>query len=220
MRGSLSAHIIKMTGPAISLQEILYGYIMALILTYATLFNIIEFNSIWDYGVAVIGMVLTWGVIDGIILYLLNVAEQRRYVREIYDFDGSHEEKVELLMDNLSGTPVDFLDDEGKRKVCESILDTPRVGDDRLHEERIGFAKISLGCVLITIGVLIPIIVPLFFIEDMTIALHAVSFISSAILFFVGYYMGPYLGVNRFICGIFIGGITLIIAFVSVFTGG
>ena len=63
-------------------------------------------------------------------------------------------------------------------------------------------------------------IVPVLLIDDFQTALVAVSFVCSALLFFVGYFMAPFIGTNKWLTGLSLILLSLAIAVVSVFTGG
>jgi len=220
MRGHLK-NLILTIGPPVALQEILYGFIMSLIFVYATMFGVLHYEGRGEFILVVTGMLLTWGTIDAIILFALNVFEQRRYCRIISGgYDSDRETRLSVLMDDMSGTPADVLTDDDKRKICEYMLDRPLADEKGLREDRKGFAISSLGCIILTAATLIPVILPLLLIDDMYTALCTVSHISSVCLFVIGYFMAPYLGTNRFLTGATLAGVSLAIAAISVFTGG
>ena len=213
--------IVLMTGPGTALQELLYAIIMALIFVYAARFEILEFENTADFIMVEFGMIATGGVIDGIIVYLIGVCDQRRYCRMISNQTGpGYGDMVEALMDEFDSTPLDVLTDEEKRSVCEQILGSQLESDEAMKEDRFKMALSSLGCVLISLLELLPIILPVLVIDDFQKALVAVSFLSSAVLFFVGFLMSKYLGTNKWLTGISLLLLSLAISVISVFTGG
>lgn len=213
--------IVQMTGPGTALQELLYAIIMALIFVYAARFGIVEFESVTDFIIVEFGMIITWGVIDGVIFYYIGICDQRRYCRVISNQAGmGYEERIESLMDEFDSTPLDVLTDEKKRAVCEQILDSQLESEESMKEDRRKMALSSLGCVIISLLGLLPIIIPVLLIDDFQNALVAVSFLSSAVLFFVGFYMSRFLGTNKWLTGISLLLLSLAISIISVFTGG
>ena len=78
----------------------------------------------------------------------------------------------------------------------------------------------SLGCFVITVLTLIPIVLPVLLLSDFMYALEVASRLSTVILFFVGFHLGPYLGLNKWITALTITGISLGISVVATFTGG
>ena len=130
------------------------------------------------------------------------------------------ETRLDIIIDEFSNTPLDILDDKDKREVCEIILTKKMQSEESAKGDRRDLLVSSLGCILISLVALIPIILPVMVIDDMDEGLSAVSTITSLILFIVGYKIAPYIGTNKWLTAFTITGITLAIALISVFTGG
>lgn len=130
------------------------------------------------------------------------------------------ETRINELMDELSCTPVDVLSDKDKRAICEKMLDRELESEEEARSDVRGMALSSLGCFIISLLTVIPFIVPVMLIPDFSDALLAASLLSSVILFFIGFYMAKYLGLNRWVTGITITVISLGIALIATFTGG
>ena len=130
------------------------------------------------------------------------------------------ETRLDIIIDEFSNTPLDILDDKDKREVCEIILTKKMQSEESAKGDRRDLLVSSLGCILISLVALIPIILPVMVIDDMDEGLSAVSTITSLILFIVGYKIAPYMGTNKWLTAFTITGITLAIALISVFTGG
>ena len=213
--------LIRMTGLGTSLQELLYAIIMALIFVYAARFGVVEFSGVGEFILVQTGMLVTWGVIDGIIFYYIGACDQRRFRRLISNEEHlGFEERVDFLMDEFGATPLDVLTEEEEREICKRILDRPLESEEESRADRRSMALSSLGCVVFSLLALIPVIVPVLLIEDFQTALVAVSFVCSALLFFVGYMMAPFIGTNKWLTGLSLILLSLAIAVVSVFTGG
>ncbi len=213
--------LTSLTGPGTAIQEVLYGFIMALTFAYAVRFGLLHFDSKVSFMLTVTGMDLTWGVIDGIIFFYVWALDIRRHTRVISNADGmSREARVQELMDSFSGTPLDAVNDEEKRKVCESLLDKPVQSREEFKADRKAMFLNSVGCVIFSNVALIPVLGPLFFIDDFIFALEMACWISTICLFIVGYYMAPYLGLGRISTGAVLAGISLVISVAAVFTGG
>ncbi len=130
------------------------------------------------------------------------------------------ETRLDVIIDEFSNTPLDILDDKDKREVCEIILTKKMQSEKSAKGDRRDLLVSSLGCILISLVALIPIILPVMVIDDMDEGLSAVSTMTSLILFIVGYKIAPYMGTNKWLTAFTITGITLAIALISVFTGG
>ncbi|MBE6527561.1 MAG: hypothetical protein E7Z64_00085 [Thermoplasmata archaeon] len=214
------SRLVTAAGPSLALQELLYGFIMALIFVNATLIGLLHYDDPMYFVIVVTGMNATWGAIDGIIFYCLGVLDQRRFSRLLKDDSVEREQRIEELMDEFSATPLDVMTDEDKRAVCERMLDRELQSQEEAMTDRMAMAKSSLACFLITILTLIPIVVPVLLISDFMLALEIAAVLSSLILFFVGFYMAPYLGLNRWLTGIVLTAVSLAVAVISTFTGG
>ena len=123
-------------------------------------------------------------------------------------------------MDDFSGSPLDVLEETEKRRVCEQILDKKLESDEEAKADIRALIVTAFGCIIISLLALIPIFIPVLVISDFQLALRTASVIVSIILFFVGYLIAPYLGTNKWLTGLLLTGSTLIIAVISVFSGG
>lgn len=130
------------------------------------------------------------------------------------------ETRLDNIMDEFSNTPLDILDDKDKREVCEIILTKKMQSEESAKGDRRDLLVSSLGCILISLVALIPIILPVMVIDDMDEGFMAVSAVTSLILFIVGYKIAPYMGTNKWLTAFTITGVTLAIALISAFTGG
>ncbi len=209
------------TGPGTALQEILYGFIMALIFVYGVRFGVLEFKDAASFSLAVIGMCVTWGIIDGIIFYYIWVLDSRRQTKLIAnEYKLDRETRINMLMDDFAGTPMDVITDEDKRAICDYMLDKKVQSEEEHNEDRKAMFLNSVGCAFFGSIPVIPILLPLLFFDDYLKALEISCYISSALLFLLGYKMARYLGTNRLVTGLVLAGISLGISIISVFTGG
>jgi hypothetical protein len=212
--------LLKATGHSTALQELLYGFIMGQIFVNAALLGTLHFDGPGQFVTMVIGMNTTWGAIDALIFYYLGVCDQRRYTRLVSDKSLDREYKVEELMDEFGATPLDVLSDRDKKWVCEKMLDRELQSDEDNRKDRIAIAYSSLGCFIITVLTIIPIAIPVLLISDFETSLRVANLLVSIILFFVGYYIAPYLGLNRIHVSITLMAMCFGVSLISVFTGG
>lgn len=214
-------NLVSMTGPATAIQEILYGFIMALIFVNAASFGFLTFSGPVEFVLVILGMNATWGIIDAIIFYYMAEFDQRGYKKIISgDTELSRDKRREMLVGEFSGTPLDVLPDDEKERICEGLLDRKLESDEEFRESKKEYLMSSIGCVIFSLLTVIPFAVTILLIEDFQQALLASKILASAILFFVGYELGPRIGVNRYVTGVFLMGMSLIIAIISTFTGG
>jgi hypothetical protein len=213
--------LVTLTGPSTAFQELLSGIIMALILVYTVRFGLTEFNDKEGFAVAVIGMCVTWGIIDGILSFYSWEVDARRQTKVLRNEDNtSRESRLNEIVDSFSGTALDLLSNKCEREVCDTILDKELQSQEEFKEDEKSMKKSSLGCIFFSALGLIPVLTPLFFFDDLIEALEVSCILSAIFLFGVGFIMGPYLSVNRFILGAFLAGVSIVISVISVFTGG
>ena len=117
--------MVAITGPGTALQELLSGIIMALILVYAALFEITHYSDKESFAFAVIGMCVTWGVIDGVLAYyswMVNARHQHRVLTNVDNID--RETRLNEIKDSFSGTTLDLLSEKSEMEICNTILDS------------------------------------------------------------------------------------------------
>ena len=213
--------LVTLTGPSTAFQELLSGIIMALILVYTVRFGLTEFSDKEGFAVAVIGMCVTWGIIDGILSYYSWLVDSRRQIRVLSNADNrSRESRLNEIVDSFSGTTLDLLSSECEREICEMVLDKELQSKEEFIEDDKSMRKSSLGYIFFSSLGLVPVLLPLFFFDDLVEALEVSCILSAIFLFGVGFIMAPYLGINRFLLGTSLAGISIIISVISVFTGG
>ncbi len=215
--------IIAMTGPGLALQELMYGFIMELIFVTAARIGMLDYGSTLDLVILITGMNVTWGAIDAVVFYLIDSFSARQH-RHMIDHGkrgpAEREEAVEYLLEEFGGTPLDSLDPEEERRVCESIVDKRVESEAEVRDDRRSMAISSLGCFIITFLTIVPVIVPLLLIEPVETALGVASALSSTIMFFVGYKMKDYFSVNGWVMGLFLTGVSWTLTIIATFTGG
>ena len=134
--------------------------------------------------------------------------------------DQSREERINELLDEFSATPLDVLSEHDKRWVCEKMLDRELQSDEEAHNDYKAMMMSSLGCFVITMMTLIPIVFPVLLLPDFMKALEVASRLSTVVLFFIGFHIAPYLGLNRWVTALTLTGISLGISIIATFTGG
>lgn len=215
--------IIAMTGPGLALQELMYGFIMELIFVTAARIGMLDYGSTVHLVALIVGMNVTWGAIDAVVFYLVDSFSAREHRRMIeYGKTGpaEREKAVDYLIDEFGGTPLDSLDPEEERRICESIVDRRVQDADEITADRRSMMRSSLGCFIITFLTIIPVAIPILLIEPVETALTVTSALSAVILFFVGYMMKDYFSVNGWVMGAFLTGVSWTITIVATFTGG
>ena len=210
------------TGTGLMLQELLYGFIMALLFITAAQFRLIGFG-VKELIILIVGMNFTWGLIDMLVFFTIDTFDQKKYIRiiEAKKKGMMDEAKIRMLIkDELSGTIADIIDAESEKKVVDLIMDSDLEPEDQILSERRNMFYSAFFCFLLTMFTVIPVILPLLLVSDFRTALFYSAGFASIMLFFVGYYVAPYFGQNRWLVGIGILAFTGVITLLATFTGG
>ena len=217
--GTFIMRLVRNTGRGLALQEALYGFIMAMLFITASAFGLINVESNIDVIILIVGMNFSWGAIDMVIFYFIDVAEQKKHFR-ILRGDGLYDDKKKVIRDNLSGTIVDCLDDESEDKVVELIAESGLEPEEQEKEARKDLFKSAFSSFLITMITVIPSVLSLLIIDDLKDGLMWAGLTSSICMFFVGYKLGPYLGTKGMFSGLMVLLLGLSITIIATFTGG
>lgn len=211
--------LVNHAGVTLALQELLYGFIMALIFVSAARMGILELDSKEHLILLITGMNLTWGAIDAVVFYIIGVLDQRKQLAILSD-DIPREERLRMLMDEMEGTAVDILSDEDARRICDTMLDMHIQDSKGMKGDRSILAKSCVACFIITAVTLIPVVVPLALIEDLNTGLMVASCLSSVMMFFSGYHTGRIIGARPMRFGLLMTAIAWTITIIATFTGG
>ena len=220
MRGNIVSSLVGKTGTGLALQEVLYGFIMALIFVTAARVGILKYDDANDLIILIVGMNITWGAIDAVAFYFIDVMNQKKYIHLLESEDIDRQERIDTLYSEFGGTPLDVLDPKCQRAVCESMLTMEVEDESERAKDRREMRHSAIACFIITASTTIPVIVPLLLIDDIMDALLISSCLSAVVLFFVGYMTGDDLGLNRMKFGLVLTIISWAITIVATFTGG
>ena len=219
MMTSFIIRLVRNTGRGLALQEALYGFIMAMLFITASAFGLISVETNTDVIVLIVGMNFSWGAIDMVIFYFIDVAEQRKHYR-ILKGQGLYDDKKKVIRDNLSGTIVGMLDDEDENRIVDIIADSNIESFEEIRNDRRDLFKSAFSSFVITMLTVIPSVLCLLIVDDLRDALMFAGITSSICMFFIGYLLGPYLGTKGWISGSMVLLLALGITAAATVTGG
>ena len=218
MKG-LFRDIANRTGPGLALQEMLYGYIMAMLFITATRFGLLQITSNMDLIVLMVGMDFTWGAIDCILFYAVDVLDQKRMLKNLTS-PLPPEEKSELINEDFDCSPLDLIEDGARRSICGEVAALPLQSAEDMRADRRRMFISAVYCFIATVIPLIPTVIPLLLIDDLKLAMLTASIAGSAIIFVIGWRFGRYIGVEGWKSGLLIAGTAFAITLAATFTGG
>ncbi len=213
------SNIANRTGPGLALQEMLYGYIMAMLFISAARFGLIQITDATDLVVLMIGMDFTWGAIDCILFYLVDTFDQKRMLKDLRS-DVSAAEKAEMIDGDFDCSPLDLIEENSRRRICMEVASSPLESSEVMRKDRRRMFTSAVYCFIATVTPLVPAVLPLLLIDDLYDAMFVASAISSAMMFVVGWHFGKYIGVKGWKSGTLIAAVAFLITLAATFTGG
>ena len=95
---------------------------MAMLFITTASLGIIEVQTNTDVIILIVGMNFTWGMIDMIIFYFVDVADQMDQVRTLKgEKPGDRRERIR---ESLSETIVDLVDEERKERILDILTES------------------------------------------------------------------------------------------------
>ena len=128
--------------------------------------------------------------------------------------------KAELMSSDFDGSPLDIISNEQRLEACKRIALLDLENEEELRKDRRRMARTDFYCFVATVLPLIPLSIPLLFLDDLVDALFVASAMASITLFFVGWKLGKYVGMKGWVLGSIIAGISWAITLIATFTGG
>jgi hypothetical protein len=217
--GLIGKSIVSRTGPGLALQEMMYGFIMALLFISAARFEILRIDTAKDIIILMVGMDFTWGAIDCILFYTVDVLEQRRMLSYMSSSLPT-EVKAEMMSDDFDCTPLDLISPDQRLETCKRIALMDMESEAQLKNDRRRMASSAFFCFIATILPLVPTVIPLLLVEDIEDALFLASSFSAITMFFIGWRMGKYVGMKGWKLGLIITSLAWAITLIATFTGG
>ena len=221
-RKGLIKAFVGFTGPELATQEVLYGFVMALIFITSAQVGLISYDSPWDIIILIVGMNFVWGFIDMYIFYKMDTTAQKRYSEILRnDKQRTKEERYEEVYDALGSTIFDVLTEEDKTKAAKMLFDGRLGTAKEMKADRWNMFISAASCFVITLLTTIPLILCLVLIPDPNDALPAATITACVCLFFVGYMLEPLNGRwKKTRTGISIAVLAFVLTYFATYLGG
>lgn len=220
MKHRLIDKLLEYTGVELAVQEVMYGFVMALTFIIAARVGIFSYYSPWELVTMIVAMNFVWGAIDMMIFYRVDVATQKRYVKLISNKRDDQDYRDEIYGE-LDSTIFDVLTEEDKLKGVELVMNSKIEDRREMREDRKKMLYSSITCFFITMMTTLPIIAALVLIDDRRDALNAAALLASISLFFVGMYVDPSGSrKKRILEGFTVMGAALMLSIFAAYLGG
>lgn len=207
-------------GPSLFVMECLYGFIMEMIVITAARIGVLEYESVTDLIILILGANISWGAIDMILFYMVDKYDQKKFAFIINGREQDEEKARNSIRDSLAGSIAAVVDDEDGEIIVDRILHSRMKSAEEMKSERRNMKYGAILCFIVTVLITIPAVISLALIPNMTLALTIASGTTATILFFVGYYAAQFVGLGRIRGGLVVAIVGWAITIVAIFTGG
>jgi len=206
--------------PVDSLSEIIFGLIMVLGFT-STARLVFGETSSYRLVLAVFGCNLAWGIVDGVMYILGSLYERGQQARLADALRRAPDDPAALaVIARELGPQLAIMDDDQRAEIYRWVLEKVRNTTPqrvRITKDDI-FGAVASG-LLVFLAVL-PVAIPFILVENPVVALRISNLICIVLLFVVGYYWASQTMMNKFMAGLLLMLLGLIMVAVTVALGG
>jgi VIT1/CCC1 family predicted Fe2+/Mn2+ transporter len=210
----------RLLDPVERVSEILFGLIMAL--TFTLTISVVETDhkEIRSLLLAAISCNIAWGLVDAVMYTLASLAA-RGHDRMILDFvrkSGDSSKSREFIRDAMPELVANLMSAEDLEKIRKSLIDVP---DPDL---RIGLSfkdfKMATGIFLLVFLSTFPIALPFLFVKAPDIALRVSNLVAIVLMFLCGWLLAKYGGFSKWLTGIVLVLLGVILVLITIALGG
>ena len=202
------------------ISEILFGLIMALTFTCTISISQSDEATVKDMLIGAFGCNTAWGLVDAVLYIMMaRTAEKRgfsifNFVRKSKDKNKAHG----FIADALPPVIARVLEPEEIENIRQRVLQLPEPTVSRKQKWR--DYKIAVGIFFLVLLSTLPVAAPFIFIDDVQTALRISNVIAILMLFFCGWGLAKYAGRKRFLMGITMSILGIVLVLVTIALGG
>ena len=209
----------RILDPTERFSEILFGLIMVLTFTGSLSAAESGRQEIRTMLIGALGCNLAWGVIDAI-FYLMNTLGERGHklavLRRLRAFTDSAKARA-LLADELPAVLASVLRPEDLDTIRERLLALPQPPRAPLHREDFRGAVAVFFLVFLST---FPVAIPFLLMRDAMLALRISNAIAIVLLFIGGFKLATYVGTRRWLTGLAMVAIGVVLVGLTIALGG
>jgi len=202
------------------ISEILFGLIMALTFTCTISVTQSDEATVNEMLIGALGCNTAWGLVDAVLFILMSRTVEKRgltilhFVRKSKDNDKAHQ----FIADALPPVIANVLKPEEMENIRQRVLQLPEPKISRKQKWK--DYKIAVGIFFLVLLSTLPVVAPFIFIADLQTALRISNTIAILMMFFCGWGLGKYAGRNRFLMGVIMSIIGIVLVLVTIALGG
>lgn len=192
----------RLLSPVDRISEILFGLIMALTFTCTISVATTDRAEVRDMLIGAIGCNFAWGLVDAIMFLLTGLADRGRgkiilnFVRKTKE----QEKAREFIADALPPVLSSVTDTQTLESMRKSLLTIPE-SSLRVRLTMTDL-KMALAIFLLVFVSTFPVALPFTFIKDVHQALRISNVVAIALMFIAGWLLAKYSGYNKWLMGV------------------
>jgi hypothetical protein len=210
---------MRLLTPTERVAEILFGLIMTLTFTCSISIADAGRMEIRQLLIGAVSCNLAWGIVDGI-MYLTDVLVQKNRDKRIFDAvkNSSVEIARKWLADSLPPIVSSVMQPKEFDEIRRKLADLPVIA----VRPRLGIQDIlkAIGILLLVFLSTFPVAVPFIFIHDSRLALRVSNLVAIVLMFFCGWTVARYAGINKWLMGLAMILIGSLLVVVTLLLGG
>lgn len=202
---------------------VLFGLIMAMIFTLGGRSIVSEGrDATRDMLLGVVGCNVAWGLIQGWMFILDAMFERSRIAQLVKEVQEEKDQELALaaVRDELDSTLAEITSGEERARLYQHILGNMKRADtSKTRMKRDDLAGAFGVFVLVSLTAL-PAILPFLFIENLRTALRVSNLLQVSLLFFVGYRWASVTNANKWLAGLVVMLVGVVMAVIGEVLGG
>ena len=228
--GILSNVLGEFLDPIDALFTIFFSILFALLftLTYAALiyYGALGPSLSSTYGqelfLAILGAIAAWGVIDGVLYALGEVFARRERYRllQYVQTSDSEEEAATAISYELDFILEPITSDEQRQALYRGMLTSLRQAEPQAIRLQRDDVVGAVATVLLSIVAVLPSLLPLLLLDNITLAIHVSNVVSLLVIFATGYSWGTHTGTSPWKTGLLLASVCLAMVLIAALLEG
>lgn len=210
----------RLLEPIDRISEILFGLIM--VLTVTCTFSVVEANgqNLRNILVAALGCNLAWGAVDAVFYLLQRYGEQGRGIVALKALRKTSDKQrarhiIASALPSFFTSVFSSAEFESIHQRLNELPDPPRRPQLTKHDW-----LAALGIFLLVFLSTFPVVIPFLLLRDPKWALRASNGVAVVLLFFCGYALGRYAGRRRWLTGVVMVFLGVVLVGIAIILGG
>lgn len=210
----------RVLSPVERISEVLFGLIMALTFTGTLSAATAGREEVRTMLIGAIGCNLAWGLVDAV-MYLVTIITEdgrKRHILSAVRAEADPARARTLIADALPPI-VARISTEQELESVRSRLAALSVPPDRLGLGPEAWRG-AIGVFLLVCLSTLPVVIPFIFMHDATLALRTSNGIAVIMMFLCGFQLGRYAGRNRWLMGLAMAFLGMLLVGITIALGG